>query len=406
MVKHARNGRWGLRGGASLAALLIAASFFSQGAAGCGSSGASGAPAGGAQGAGGNSGATGSGSQSSGDIDVGGGIELGDGGIFGSGTGGIDPDAACATSSSAAELTPVNMLIMFDKSGSMNKDGKWDNATTALLAFFKDPGTAGLRVALRFFPDAGCTDTSCDIKICGQPLVNLGPLTADAAPTDAQEKLLISAVKSKTPGTDGGTPIFAALAGAEEWAADNQAKSPKEKTVVVLVTDGAPNGCGNDIAQIAQIAQDARDGSGVLTYAIGLVGSNQTDMDTIAEAGGTTQGFFIGNGNATGDLLAALKAIQGSQLACEFAMPSSHEGASVDPNLVNVNYTPGDGGAVVTLGQVKDVASCSGQAGGWYYDDPSKPAKLTFCASTCSAVQADPQAKIEILLGCATKPAN
>ena len=65
----------------------------------------------------------------------------------------IDPDAACATASEEATLVPVNMIIMFDRSGSMDQSNKWPNATSALTAFFEDPGTAGLRIALRFFPD-------------------------------------------------------------------------------------------------------------------------------------------------------------------------------------------------------------------------------------------------------------
>ncbi|MFO0761149.1 MAG: vWA domain-containing protein [Byssovorax sp.] len=322
----------------------------------------------------------------------------------GSGVGGSD---ACATSSAEASLIPVNMFIMFDRSGSMKDNNKWGNATSALTAFFEDPGTAGLRVALRFFPEGDCSNTACDVNACSQPAVPLAELTGDPAPMDAQEKALVSTVEGKNTASGGGTPLSAALGGAEKWALAYQAAHPVEKTVVVLVTDGAPNGCDENINHIAKLASDAFVASGVLTYAVGLVGSNQSDMDKIAQAGQTTQGFFIGNGNAQADLLAALQSIQGSQVACEFAMPDkTADGEMIDPALVNVEYLPGGGGAKVEFGQVADAGACTAQKGGWYYDDPQKPTSITLCPTTCSAIQSDPDAKVQILFGCATKPAN
>jgi hypothetical protein len=311
----------------------------------------------------------------------------------------------CAATGEEANLVPINMFIMFDKSGSMQDNNKWTNTSKALIDFFKDQGTAGLRVALRFFPDTGCDSPSCDVDVCSAPLVSLAPLSADSAPADAQEAKLISAVQSKSP--NGGTPMYVALGGAEKWAADYQTAHPAEKTVVVLVTDGEPNGCDENVSHIAKLAAVTKSANGVLTYAVGLVGSNTSTINAIAVAGGTAQGFFIGNGNASAELLAALKAIQGSQVACTFQMPTmSTTGEKIDPTLVNVNYTPGDGSAAVTFGQVSKESDCTPQKGGWFYDDPVKPTTVTLCPTTCTSVQADAKAKIEILLGCATQPAQ
>ena len=376
----------------SLSALVVAVA---SGAA-CGSSGDDGAGStlsGTGTGTGSSSG-TGAGSGSGGGLFDGG---------SGSGDGAIDPDAAGATGSEEATLVPVNMLVMFDKSGSMDNDGKWPNATGAMIAFFQDPSTAGLRIALRFFPDdepvSGCNENDCSIDACASPLVPIAPVTADPAPADAQEQALVSAINATSPG--GPTPMFAALGGAEQWAIAYQAAHATEKVVVVLVTDGEPNGCNENIADIAALAADAL-ASGVLTYTVGLQGSNQAQMDQIAQAGGTNAGFYIGNGNAQADLLAALKAIQGSSVSCNFAMPqSSDPNKPIDPAKINVNYTPG-GGMKTTLGQVPDAAAC-GPSGGWYYDDPASPTQIILCPATCGVVQADPNADIEILIGCATE---
>ena len=385
--------------------VLIAAGGIAAMVAGCGSD-SNGPINGFSTGAGGSAGTNSSGTKGSGTNSGTGGDDFNPSGTgTGTNVGSTGTGDSCAATSAEANLIPVNMFIIFDKSGSMKDNNKWTDTSKALIDFFKDQGSAGLRVALRFFPDSGCDDTACDIGVCSEPLVPLAPLTTDAAPVDSQEEKLIEAVNSKSPG--GGTPMYVALGGAEKWAADYQTAHPAEKTVVVLVTDGEPNGCDENVSHIAKLASTTMGANGVLTYAVGLAGSNQSTMDTIAAAGGTTKGIQIGNGNASAELLAALKAIQGSQVACTFQMPTMGSmGETIDPALVNVNYTPGNGGPTVEFGQVANQAACTGQQGGWFYDNPAKPTTITLCPTTCSAVQADEQAKIQILLGCATKPAQ
>lgn len=317
----------------------------------------------------------------------------------GSGSGGGDDMDACATSSAEATLVPVTMFITVDKSGSMGDSNKWNNAKAAFLAFFADPNASSLRVALRFWPADGCDDSSCSVDACSQPKVGVGPLS-----DPAQVQSLTSAFNATSPG--GGTPMSAALGGATKWASDYVAQTNgTERAVVILVTDGEPNGCDEDISHIAGQAATAFDAAGVQTFAVGLAGSNQATMDAIAAGGSTSQGFFIGNGNAQADLLAALQQIQKSTVACEFTMPVPENGEKVDPTKVNVSYTPGDGGKAVTLGQVTGAGACTDAQGGWYYDDPIHPKTITLCPSTCAAVQSDDGAKMEIVLGCDTQPA-
>lgn len=389
-------------GAAFGSAVFFVGVLVAGGSVGCSPDSAVGA--GSTAGAGGNGATTGSGhGGAAGSDGAGGDFAFYDGGTTKEDGGALDPDAACGATANEAVIAPVSMFIVFDKSGSMKDNGKWVNTTAALDAFFKDPASAGLRVGLRFFPDSGCDSSTCSLQKCSEPLVAPAPLTVDAAPVDAQEDALLNAVASKAPGGD--TPMFAALGGAEKWATDYVALHPNEKAVVILVTDGEPNGCNNSIDAIAKEAADARV-LGVYTYAIGLAGSNEAQMNQIAMAGGADKAFLVGNANANAELLAALKSIQGTAVACEFQMPKSDNGKPVDPTKVNVDYRPGGDGAPVSFGQVASLADCTQQKGGWYYDDPQAPAKILLCPSTCDAVQSDPKAKIEVLLGCATKPAQ
>lgn len=304
----------------------------------------------------------------------------------------------CAKDSHEAELAPLTMFITFDKSGSMGQNNKWTNATAALKAFFQDPGAADLEVALRFFPEGSCDGAACDIAACATPNVPVGALTADSAPMDAQEGALVTAINGQAP--SGGTPMSAALEGALQFSTTYLAAHTDHKVVVILVTDGEPNGCEENIDAISNIAQTGAL-EGVVTYTVGLEGSNEAQLQQIATAGGGSS-FFIGNGNAQADLLAALQAIRGEQLACELDIPTPAMG-EFNPMLVNVTYAPGGGGPEQTFGNVANAAAC-GPSGGWYYDDPANPQKIELCPTTCTTVQADASGKLSVVLGCDTVP--
>jgi hypothetical protein len=332
----------------------------------------------------------------------------------------LTEDAACGTGSADASLQPVSMVVMFDRSTSMLdptdrfdelSPTRWDLASAALSAFFQDPAAADLGVALRFFPHdlpaAGCSDAGCEdgedvaLAACQQVLVDMGTLLADAAPADAHEAALVDAIETSAPLMAQGTPIYPALGGALEWAKVYQAAHPEQKTVVVFVTDGEANGCNEDPADIAALAADALATAGINTYAIGLTGASEADMNLLAQAGGTMMSYFIDDSaNATADLLAALNAIRGMALSCDFPMPTATDvGMAIDPTRVNVTYTASATGVETTFSKVNDVSEC-GTAMSWYYDNETSPTRIFLCPAACDIVKADADAKLDILVGC------
>jgi hypothetical protein len=337
----------------------------------------------------------------------------------GNGQGGgpiISPDAACAAETVSATITPVHLFIMFDRSKSMAfKAGqlmsKWQSAQDALIAFFQDSGSAGLRVALRFFPDpgnggAGCGNGDCSISACSNPAVSYGTLLAVSGMSDPQETKLVSVVSNEMPSMDetaqGGSPLLPALQGASQRNIDNHIAHPGEKFVTVLVTDGEPNGCIPDKTNYTPLNDAAASAlaKGVPTYVVGLAGYFETQMNALAKAGGTSQAFFLGKTNVKDDLIAALDAIKDVQFSCDFPMPTSTTGKPVDPALVNVDFTP-KGGAKIPLYKVDNAAGCKAE-GGWYYDSNIQPTKVILCPTSCTQAQSDADPKVSVLLGCMT----
>ncbi len=346
------------------------------------------------------------GSQLQDGTDDGSGLASGSGGAGASGThtGGFDPGSGgaagggeqCAGLEVEATVVPVSMFITVDKSGSMGDNNKWNNTRAAFTSFFTDPAADGLNVALRFWPDGTC-NTSCDINGCAQPQVAMGSL-ADPA----HEQALVNLFNSKSPA--GMTPMEAALAGAEQFALNYQTTAEAgERIVVILVTDGLPTACSQDINQIASYAANAYAQAEILTFAVGLQGSAEAQMNAIAQAGQTGQGYFIGNGNTEAELIAALQDIQNVAVACTFAMPESPDpNKPVDPNQVNVVFKTDPNDPGTTIVQVNDESECSVADGGWYYDDPLDPAVIYLCPSTCNAANALEEAQISIQIGCQT----
>ena len=316
-----------------------------------------------------------------------------------SGTGEFD---ACASAAIQVDRIPVQMYIMFDKSGSMLEDQKWAGATAALTAFFQDSDSAGLNVALRFFPDdepvSGCNESACNVQACATPLVDVGELNASPAYADPQQAALVDAVQSRSPA--GQTPMYAALAGATSWATAHA--SENLRTVVVLVTDGEPNGCNEDPNAIAALAGDAHASDEVLTYAIGMAGADIAQLNLVAAAGGTDKAFVVGQGSVHKDLVDALQSIGTAPIGCVMAVPeSSTVGEEVDPALVNITFTPGEGETPETIPQVSGMAACDA-SGGWFYDDPNSPGTIELCPTTCESIQGIPGGQLEIVLGCET----
>jgi hypothetical protein len=276
----------------------------------------------------------------------------------------------------------VQLVFMFDRSGSMDQQSKWTSCSQGLKAFFSDPNSAGLLASLQFFMQ---TD-ECNASAYQSPLVPMQPLPSNS---------FAAAIDATSP--NGGTPTLPALQGAIAYAQQSQGINPGSKVAVVLVTDGDPNDCNSTVTDVSAAAQAVA--STIPTYVIGI--GSVASLNAIAAAGGTGQAFVVSTSNpaqTATDLETALAAIKGNTLGCEYKVPTAPTGQNVDYTKVNVIYTPASG-APETLSY---NATCSGNGQGWHYDNPTTPTKIEICAASCTPIEADKGGKISIELGCDT----
>src|ERR1041384_1062628 len=140
----------------------------------------------------------------------------------------------------------------------------------------------------------------------------------------------------------------------------------------------------------------------IRTFVIG-VGKSLVSLNLVAQAGGTDHAFLVdAGGNVAKDFADALDQIRGVASSCDFSIPqASSGGGSVDPNKVNVSYTPNGSGSPTRVSQtfMSDPRNCDSN-GGWYYDNPASPKTIKLCDATCRALSGG---ALHVEFGCETR---
>lgn len=357
---------------------------------------------------------------------------------------------------------PVAIYVLLDNSLSMSvgasgvgnvdpgqvnngEPTKWEEAVQAITDFVNDPGSAGVEVGIQYFHDGNnggfgnmATPEECDGTFHGTPAVDVGPLPDNAA-------AIVSSLSATNPVSD--TPTVGALTGGTAFCTAFQADHPDYQCIVVMVTDGQPNGCGLSAscadggpggnqdcvdplsAETLTPIASAGLAAGVTTFTVGMSGVTADGfalLDAIAVAGGSDctpgaagdEACDVSETGAAG-LLDALNTIRDTivvtetttetitetvtevvALPCQWEIPEPPGGETLDPNLVNV-IVAADGVAGEPLGKVGTEAECAGGAG-WYYDDNAAPTSIMVCPQTCDLVTNNGNVQVEVELGCET----
>lgn len=337
------------------------------------------------------------------------------GGASGAGSGsgasaGFNPGEACASQSRQGEKPIVGLYFMVDVSGSMkcpvpernppcerdpgepySSTTRWTQESGALRSFFNSSATAGMWTGIGFFPRTQNGQLLCDAEDYKTPSTALAQL-----PTSSSA--ITSAIDAVRPG--GYTPTVPSLQGALDHLEEWKAAHPEQTVAVVYATDGYPMGCGrrNNVEEAARIAGEAFEGeNGIRTYVLAL-GPNLDDLDRIAESGGTDAAFRVDTTqDVTAQLTDALASIRSDvTVQCAYTIPEPPAGEELDHGRVNVRYTT-SGGSEVDIARDPSPTECTQ---GWQYSADGK--QILLCGDTCSMVQADPGARVDVLFGCAT----
>jgi hypothetical protein len=293
------------------------------------------------------------------------------------------PDANCGMQTENPTTQPADLLLVLDRSGSMDDDiasnslcggrgapanctARWPTLTAAVNQVV-GASPAGLQWGLKFFTSPG--GGTCTVN----PGVDV-PMPATAAQIQA-------AIAGTMPGN--ATPTTAAVNAAVAYLNTLNDGRPH---YILLATDGQPNcdpGTSGNVTTTsvnnaaAAIAAAAAPGSDIKTYVIGI-GPSAGNLDAFAAAGGTGNYFPA---NSPDQLTAALGTIVGTVASCVFTM------AAVPPDPRNLGVYL-DSGTKVPLDQSNG------------YSLATDNLTITLNGSYCDGIRAGTYQFIQVFFGC------
>ncbi len=341
-----------------------------------------------------------------------------------------DPDLVqgCAVATEHTELRSSNLVVLLDISASMgaeilpyySRTHKWDPVSEGMTAFFESEDSAGLSASLTFFPDEnailaggsgspvvgpGSTSETCEAASYTSFDVPLRPLPAQA---------FAESIDAISPADEAewriGTPTGPVIEGTYTAIDGALVSDPGAAFSIVLISDGEPANCTEELDDIAYVAEIVSTGSATVpVYVLGIdnptteLEPNPPDsvsgLHLLAEAGGTEQAVIIDTNDpasTAADVLMALDSIASRARSCKASIPLPGD-IGFDAERVNVRLV-GDGDQSDAL--VRDP-ECSDPRG-WRYDDPAAPQLIELCEQSCAQVR-EQDAELEVTFGCASR---
>lgn len=326
--------------------------------------------------------------------------------------GNTDPDAsgdaACASTSAAAVKPPVDIIIAVDQSGSMSDDIARVKANINKLSDFLTATGLDYRVVMiARVGTSGSTDVCVPPPLGGattlcsdttKPLRNSNPpkfrtSNQSIGSTNALS-ITLSTYQSPTAGIgwkDAVRPeAFKALIPITD---DNSALAATSFDNQLLALDPAMFGTATARKYAAYPIMGASTFPSETRCGSTMVNNGATYIQLVKMTGGK---WFPLCSTDFGPLFTDIAKSIATRVACELTIPDPPTGEKLDPNKVNVTYTP-SGGTGETIKR-DDGAPCASGANGWQYN--SDKTKILLCGDACKKVQADLGGRVDVAFGC------
>jgi hypothetical protein len=295
----------------------------------------------------------------------------------------------CGQSVFQITALPPNVMILLDRSGSMDNDAggdtRWNVAVKAidmLTLSFDDKIRFGLDTFSSCLP-GGCSAGSIIVPIAamnGGAIRDFLATTVDQRSSDGQQ--LTSAGKIKYL-CDSGDPETSTGKSLTALAGEPTLQDASRTNAIILLTDGEESkecvdGCNGSCGAAKLLAQSPS----VKTYAIGL-GVNTSAIDAIAKAGGTDHAIGASN---QAELAGAFTTTAAAVASCDYTLDKAPPDADKLYVFFNKDPTvlPRDG------------------ADGWSYDTATR--RLQFVGSACASLQAGTITHVDVVYGCPLLP--
>jgi hypothetical protein len=237
-------------------------------------------------------------------------------------------------------------------------------------------------------------ETSCKASDYQKLAVPFGVLPDHA-------RAVLDSLASQKP--TGETPTGAAIRAACELGVAHRKEAPGRITSILLVTDGEPKAplsapdCDPTLADAVEAAQECSDRTGLPVYVLG-VGPSLTNLNQIAQAGGTESAYLADLDNRE-QVLNALGRIRiAAQIPCGFELQQTGAAGALNYQASTVAYVD-SACSYAGIARVESPGVCDEGARGYYFDDPDAPTRIDLCPATCAEVRAKGQ-QLFYSIGC------
>lgn len=302
-------------------------------------------------------------------------------------------DANCGSQTSSTSEELVDVLLVLDRSGSMNQSiaddcccatvcslnlcadtvscaERWPTLTSAVNATVS--AARGILWGLKFFASPAAEGQLQTDNCALNPGVEV-PVGSSASAIQAR-------IAGVSPGNN--TPTAKAITAATAYL---QTVNDPHTKAILLATDGEPNcgttGTGADVPGALAALQSAL-AAGFKVYVIGI-GPSVGNLDDLARAGGTDHYYPA---TSAAELASALAAISKAVLSCTFTIDEPPAGSDAGNLAVYAD------GALLA----KDPSN------GWSLGDT--PRTLLLNGPTCDRVKSGDVHQVQVLFGCELPP--
>jgi len=321
-------------------------------------------------------------------------------------------DTACASTEAAAIKPPVDVIVAIDQSGSMYDDiARVKTNINKLSDFLKATGLDYRVVMIARVGTTGSTDVCVPPPLGGvttlcsdttKPLRNSNPpifrTSNNGVSSTNALSVLLSTYSNTTVGIgwkDAVRPeAFKAIIPITD---DNSSLAAASFDTQLLAKDPAMFGTATARKYGAYPIMGASNYPSETKCGSTMVNNGPTYIQLVKMVGGK---WFPLCATDFGPLFTDIAKSIATRVACELTIPAPPTGEKLDPNKVNVTYTPGSGGMPETI--LKDESKpCEGGANGWQYN--ADKTKILLCGDACKKAQSDLGGKVSVAFGCGTQ---
>jgi hypothetical protein len=297
----------------------------------------------------------------------------------------------CESVTASLKQVATRVMILLDRSESMNDDDKWELAGSAIdsmvtefdkkIAFGLDVFSVNGESSRRYSRDSAM----CDV--------------GDSAVLDVamdNGSAILEALSSFRPGN--ATPLLLAMMNYRDVDYAPQFMDSKGNSYLVIISDGMDT-CGDNgqfdreggasAAQLSEVASQLNEDSGIKTIVIGFgEGADPDQLDAIARAGGTqfTEHFDASDGDELTEALGSIA--EAVVVSCRFEIGEVDK-SELNLDLVNVFF---DDEAIP-----RDV-DCSRNTG-WTWTDSNRTT-IEFCQEACNQIKANEVDNFQLEIAC------